>query len=200
MNFRTTLVLVILLAAAAVAVFVTRDHRAKSDEQVAEAPKAAKLLDVDSASVTKLSITPASDPAVVMERSGVDWRLTAPVNAPADAATASTVVDALANLQSRGDVDAASAASSGTGLDHPRFKVELTTKDGKASTLNFGERAATGAAFTCSEKATSQCRSWMPAFSSNSTSPPPTSAARNCSMSPHPWFNNSRSAKANRRP
>src|SRR5690242_6212635 len=131
MNFRTTVVLIILLAAVAAVVFFTRDRAAKIEEQVAEAPKPAKVLDAESSGVTKVSITPVSDPAIVLERSGVDWRLSAPVNAPADPAAATTLVDALTNLQSRGDVDTSAAASAATGLDHPRFKVQLTSKDGK---------------------------------------------------------------------
>jgi hypothetical protein len=142
-NFRTTLILIVLLAAVGAVVLFTRDRAAKTEETT-EAPRQAKVLGIDSAKVAKLLITPGNDKPIVLERSGADWRISEPVNAPADPAAAATLVDALANLQSLGDVETSAAASSATGLDHPRFKAQLTTTDGKSSTLLVGEPQATG--------------------------------------------------------
>ncbi len=148
MNFKTTILLVVLLALVGGYLFVTRDKgeaETKTEEH--------SLVDVKKDDVSKVVITPADGKQIVLEKSaakpvtktmmnatgGADWRLTQPVNALADAAEVTGLLDAVIGLKS-----AAQTTAGGTGLDKPQFKVEMTA-GGKATTLLVGKKlGATG--------------------------------------------------------
>jgi hypothetical protein len=143
MNFKTTIVLIIVLAVVGGVLFFTRDAGTRSTETAQTSPEK-KLLEVSSADVTRLSITPADGKPIILEKNAGDWRLTAPITAPADAAAVDMLVDALVNLQTRGTVDPGGENASATGLQQPSFRVELATRDGKTRKLVFGNKSATG--------------------------------------------------------
>src|SRR5262245_15827074 len=119
MNFKTTVILLVLLAAVGVVLLVTRDVNPKY-----ETPVEQKLLDITSSDVTRVSFTSDDGKKTTLEKSDGKWRLADPVKAPAEEMAASGLVDALVALKSRGQVDTGPA----TGLDAPKFKVELATK------------------------------------------------------------------------
>src|SRR5438270_8239131 len=115
MNFKTTILLIIVLAAVGAVLFVTRDHETKTTEPAPASEK--KLLDIVLGDVEKLSITPADGKAITFERSGADWRMTSPITAPADKEQVTSLLDSILNLQSRGSVDPGGSNASVTGLD-----------------------------------------------------------------------------------
>ena len=110
MNFRTTILLLIVLIAAGAMLLLTRDRIPQSNKQQVENTEGTRILDVPSAQVNKLMITPAGEQPIVLERDGVNWKLTAPVNAPAEATTVTQLVDDLSNLRSRGQLAADQAS------------------------------------------------------------------------------------------
>ncbi len=133
MNFKTTLVLIALLAVAGVYVIVSR-----STEDTGKAPPTAgKLLAIESSEVSKLTITPADGPAVVFEKTGIDWRMTAPVSAAVDRFEVEGLLSQLTGLTSRG-------ANDSEKIDHPSFALALTTNSGKTINLRFGPGSAVG--------------------------------------------------------
>src|SRR5690348_10940241 len=120
MNFRTTIILLVVLIAAAVAFFIAENKQPSSEEtnkseQTDKAGK--KLLDLSAANVNKVVVTPSSGDKLAFERSGVaDWRITSPVNAPADAFKVDDLVREITDLRTSGRTDA-----KGKGLDQPQY-------------------------------------------------------------------------------
>ncbi len=90
--------------------------------------------------VTNVTITSASG-AVSLAQSGGEWRLTAPVAAPADNAAADALVNALSSARMQSIVDAPDAAA--MGLTKPALSVAVTAGPTR-SVLEIGGPAETG--------------------------------------------------------
>lgn len=142
MNFKTTFVLIVLLAVAAVALYFTRD---RGDTEVAgtTAGDGRKLLEVKRENVTKVTIAPAIGETFTLEKSGADWLLTEPVSAPAETFEVDSLLRAIADAASRGALEGDDATSSATGLSTPNYRVTLVA-DGETHTLNVGAKSAVG--------------------------------------------------------
>ncbi|HTL28222.1 MAG TPA: DUF4340 domain-containing protein [Tepidisphaeraceae bacterium] len=141
MNFKTTIVLIVILAIVGVLVWVNTGEPPAPKE----APEQPKLLGVTSTDIQKIRITPTSGPSIALARgTGTQWRMTEPTTAPADEFTAQAVADALANLQSRATIDPQGADAAATGLEQPAFRVEADTKDGKTIKLEVGNHSGAG--------------------------------------------------------
>ena len=140
MNFKTTVILIILLAATGGYLFFTRE----SGEAKPKTQEARKLLDIAAAGdVTKVAIAPKDGKPMAMEKTGKDWRLTEPLAAPADSTEATGLIDSLVNLVSTAQLNSQEAASAKTGLDKPQFTVSLTAGS-KTIKLLIGDRMAVG--------------------------------------------------------
>jgi hypothetical protein len=141
MNFKTTIVLIVILAIVGVAVYLSSGESSAPKEEA----KQAKLLDVSATDINKIRITPTTGPAIALERAtGTQWRMTSPTTAPADEFAAQGVADALAALQSRAEIDPKGADAAATGLENPVFKIEADTKDGKTIKLAVGNHSGAG--------------------------------------------------------
>src|SRR5437588_11711638 len=123
MNFKTTLILLIVLLGVGGYLFFTRDTgepKPKAQEH--------RLLDIAEASeVTKLSIAPASGASITLEKKGGAWRLTQPLAAAADAQEVDPLVKSFVDLKSTAELESKEAASVKTGLSSPQYTVTLTT-------------------------------------------------------------------------
>jgi len=137
MNFRTTIILIVLLAGAGAYVAV-RQLSGPSKESASSASTTGKLVGMETADVTKLSIAPADGQKIVAEKTGTQWRLVEPIKAPADQFTVEDIIRAVTALQSRGELAEDKKAS--VGLDHPSYVVELTDKNGKTTKVSVGEK------------------------------------------------------------
>lgn len=135
MNFKTTLILLVLLAGAGIAVWFTKDTATDTPTE-----KAKKLLDINGGDVQTVTITPADGKKIVAVREGTAWKLTSPTAAPADAGRLNALVADLVALESQSQVD----VSDGSGLKTPRFVVDLALKDGKTHTITVGDRSGVG--------------------------------------------------------
>lgn len=147
MNFRTTIVLLILLALGGVFLFVANRHSTDSDTtQTAFDTKGKKLFDAKADDITKLSIHSADAGAksIVMEKKDGTWRLVEPVAWDADSFEAQNLVNSVVDLRSQGGVDLDSANLSSTGLDQPRYTIDATETSGKSLQLHIGNRSAIG--------------------------------------------------------
>ena len=147
MNFRTTFILSILLAAALVVVFVGR-HRGENEPNPSSAfdTKGKKLFDEKTDSITRLVINSSDASAKPVELDKIDgkWRLASPINWSADEFDARGLVDSIVDLRSVGGVELNDANLSSTGLDHPRYTVQASSTDGKAIRLQIGARSTLG--------------------------------------------------------
>ena len=135
MNFKTTIVLIVLLAIAAGWLLLTREHTSDSTAS----PASASLISLTPADVTKVVVSSAEGAGFTLEKSGADWRLTAPVLAPAESFEVDSLIRAFTDAKPTGSVD----ASSSSGLNPPRQTVELDTA-GKNLKLNVGDRSTVG--------------------------------------------------------
>ena len=139
MNFKTTLVLVALLAVAGLAVLLTRES-SEEKKKTETAAEQQKLLNVKSEDVTRIVVTPASGAKTALEKSNGKWRLTEPVAAAAESFEVDSLVRAITELESTSSASAGVSA----GLDKPQYTVDFTTADGKSRTLNVGNKTAVG--------------------------------------------------------
>jgi hypothetical protein len=142
MNFRTTLVLLVLVVAAGIMFFVTNRKASENEAGGQTAANERKLLDVDSKDVTRVAVTNSEGKRTVLEKTGANWHLVEPVKAGAKDFEVDSLVNDLTGLQSRGQVDP--SQKSAAGLDHPSFTVELTGKNGKVTKLLVGEKQQIG--------------------------------------------------------
>jgi hypothetical protein len=145
MNFKTTIALIVLLAAAGAALFFTREKSptGTGDTGAVSTDATGKLLDIDSKDVTVVTIAPTDGPAMTMKKSGADWLVTDPVTAPADTYEVEALVRALTDATTRGQIDPGGANAAATGLASPRYHVTLTTAS-KTVKFAVGEKSAVG--------------------------------------------------------
>ncbi len=137
MNRKTNLILLVLvLIAVGYLLFVRTPAPTKPAEETASAEAARKLFSITAADVTKLVISPAADKQIVLEKKGDAWEISEPVKARADRFATDDLVNAILELKSRGQVSLA--------LDEPRYRLEITAKDGKTTKLAIGSRSALG--------------------------------------------------------
>src|SRR5436190_24266895 len=107
MNFKTTIALIALLAVAGVVLYFTREKPQPTAETTpTQQQQGTKLFDFAATEVNKVVVTPSDGKPMTLERDGMNWRLTQPVAAPADAAAVDGLVSALVELTSRSKVDA----------------------------------------------------------------------------------------------
>jgi hypothetical protein len=141
MNFKTTIVLIVILAIVGVAVYLSSGESSAPKEET----KQAKLLDVSATDIHTIRIIPTTGPTIALERgAGTQWRMTEPNKGPADEFAAQGVADALAGLQSRAEIDPKGADAAATGLEHPAFKIVAGTKDNKTIKLDVGNHSGAG--------------------------------------------------------
>lgn len=149
MNFKTTVILIVLLAV--VGIYLLVDHWAapsQSTEQASEqtglSSEGKRLFDVDAKDVTRVQVTPANGPRLVLQKSDGHWKITEPVAAPAATFEADDFVRSLVELRSTGQVQTTGDKAASTGLDHPSYNIELTLASGKTLQFAIGQRAAIG--------------------------------------------------------
>src|SRR5688572_6642415 len=139
MNFKTTVVLIVLLAVAAGALYFTREQNSEDGGRVVEENRQ-KLFAIKAEDVNRVVVAAADGRKMALERAGAGkWRMTEPVQAAAEAFEVDNLVRALVELESRGQVDSENANADATGLAKPRFVVDMATADGKTHTLNVGD-------------------------------------------------------------
>ncbi|HXE54789.1 MAG TPA: DUF4340 domain-containing protein, partial [Tepidisphaeraceae bacterium] len=139
MNFKTTVVLLVLLALAGI--YIGVQHFVGTSNTETAVTNTNKLVSANTDDVSKVAITHSDGSKIVLTKSGSDWKLTEPLQAPADKFAVDDLVRQLTGLQSRGHLPADQKAS--VGLDKPRTTVELTA-NGKTTKLAFGDQNKVG--------------------------------------------------------
>ncbi|CAN5374963.1 hypothetical protein BH10PLA1_BH10PLA1_03990 [soil metagenome] len=137
MNFKTTSILLVLLAALGTYLFLTRDQGAETSTDTAQAKK---LITITPADITSLTVTPADEKPMTFTRDGNEWKISAPIASPAESGLVQALASELTNLESQNITD----ITDGTGLKTPRFVVDINTRDGKTTTINVGDKSGVG--------------------------------------------------------
>src|SRR6266480_406171 len=140
MNFKTTVLLIILLAMLAGALYFVKREKASEPET----PKEKKLVDIDMKDVLGVTVVSSDGKRLSLAPDGMNWKLTEPIKAAAETFVAEGLVRELTDMKSRGVVDASGQDAKAMGLDSPRFTVEIRGKDNKTAKLKVGERSAVG--------------------------------------------------------
>src|SRR3954463_11502656 len=84
MNFKTTIVLIVLLAFAGVAMWIVNSRETKEASNPKET-NAGKIFTLSEGDVTKIDVAAADGKKLALDKSGGKWRMIEPVNAPAEA-------------------------------------------------------------------------------------------------------------------
>lgn len=149
MNFKTTVILIVLLAA--VGIYLVVDHFVsvpRTDEQTAGqtglAGEGRRIFDADAGKVIEVRITPANGKKIVLQKSDGQWKITEPIEAPAAKFEVDDFVRSLVELRSHGQVQATGDKAAAAGLDHPLYQIELKLESGPELHLAIGQRAAIG--------------------------------------------------------
>jgi hypothetical protein len=141
MNFKTTLILLVLLAV--VGAFVAYDRFSGRDKETVETTSNVnRLFDVkDKDAVNSVSIKSQDDGEIVLTKVGETgkWRMTKPVDAAAEGWQVDSLVRDLIALESKAVVDPA-----GKGFDKPKFHIEIAAKGGKLLKFDVGDKTAMG--------------------------------------------------------
>lgn len=140
MNFKTTIVLLVALLVVGGVFWSSQLSEKKAPEQTT-AGHGKKLLDLRSDQVTGFTITDADGNHTTLEKNGMAWRMTEPVNAVAVDWQTQDLIRTMCDLESQGKPE---NAPSDSGLDKPRYSVAISTEDGKAVRLDIGNKNFTG--------------------------------------------------------
>jgi hypothetical protein len=139
MNFKTTIVLIILLAIVGGVLWWT-GRGPNPPEQTNQQPsvdQGTRLIDVQANSINALNVTNATGEKTALKKTGDSWRLTEPVAAPAVDWSTQDLVRSVAEVRSQGRP----ASAPDSGLDKPRYRIEISTDDGKTIDIAIGNRA-----------------------------------------------------------
>src|SRR5687767_4314447 len=112
MNFKTTLVLLVLLLGVGATILFTRES-GEPEDKPKEEPK--KLLALTGSDVQAIAITPAGEKKILLRRDGLGWNIAEPFVAEADPVAVNTLLGDLTRLESQ----RSTAVSEGTGLQQP---------------------------------------------------------------------------------
>jgi Domain of unknown function (DUF4340) len=141
----TLILLVLFLAALGYVWFVERGK--PSDEEREAASR--RLLALDAATITSVRLDHGDSLiALARESPAHDWRLVAPIAAPADPAAIETLTALFADLTAERLIPASEMDSVATGLHHPWLVVTVTAGgDSAVHVLRLGDRNPTRSAY-----------------------------------------------------
>ena len=144
MKIRGLLIAAVIFAVLA-GVLYWSDHRKSSAEAAKpNGDSAPQILKLDENSVTKLELRKKDAPAILLAKSGSEWKITAPKSFAADQSAVSSIVSSVASLNSERLVDDKSSDLQRYGLAHPSFEVNVTGKDNKTERLLLGDDTPAG--------------------------------------------------------
>lgn len=136
MRFRSTFVLVLLLIG--LGAYVYWVEVPKSQEEA----KKKTIFEFKPEDATDVSLVYA-DREIVLKKAGEDWRLTKPLDAPADSMAVKNLINAIAEAEVKKTLDDASDLAP-YGLDQPFAKVTVKLKDKELPTILVGKSTPVG--------------------------------------------------------
>lgn len=147
MNFKLTLVLVVILAALGITYYFYQ----KAPSTTADDANAKNLISPKPKAITKITWSRDGSPVYTLEKIAGkdDWQLTAPLTAAVESWSASSIADTLRDLQYKDKFTAEPTGDKSleeTGLDKPKQSVTFTADD-KSHTLDLGKRTPAGDIF-----------------------------------------------------
>jgi Domain of unknown function (DUF4340) len=141
MKFRTTLILLIVLAA--LGGYVLWSGRQKSDTSATTGATTTPVLQLDPAGVRAVEVR-GEGKQVRVERDASGWQVNAPKPGPADALRVTEVISGLAKLNATQTITPTGQNLAPYGLDKPAYEVRL--EGGTPETLRLGAKNPDGSA------------------------------------------------------
>lgn len=137
MRFRSTIVLLLLFLGLGAYVYWVEVPKAQLEAQKKT------LFKFKPGEATQVSLVYA-DRAIVLKKSGGDWQVIKPLDAPADQTTVKNLLHAVANCEIKKTLKAASKDLSPYGLDKPLVKVTVQLKNKTLPTVLVGNNTPVG--------------------------------------------------------
>lgn len=137
MSFRTTLLLLLVLAGLGGYVYWVEYPQAQKEAQKE------KVLDFSADDATELTLVYA-DREIALKKSGDDWRMSKPLDTAADAATVKILLGAIASGEIKKEVKDASSDLATYGLDKPFITARVKTKDKELAAISVGKTTPIG--------------------------------------------------------
>jgi len=149
MNFKTTIILIVLLAAALVFVFFARDTGPETpggspvETTLSDDLQGKKIFQITSAEVSSMSISTKSGEKLSLVRRDGQWQIESPIKWLGDQWAVSGLIDSIVDLRSRGLVELDAESRAAAGLAEPLYTIDFS--DGStARTLYVGGRSGLG--------------------------------------------------------
>ena len=144
MRIRGLLIATVVFAALA-GILYRSDHRKSTAEAAKpDAEAAPQILKLDEHSITQLELKKKDAPAILLTKSGSDWKITEPKPFAADQASVSSIVSRLASLDADRLVADKNTDLQRYGLEHPSLELDVTEKNNKTQHLLLGDDTPTG--------------------------------------------------------
>jgi hypothetical protein len=141
MKSRNLVILAVVVAAVAAYIFLYERHQLTSEEARERAGKVFPDLDRDTVATVEIR---NSHGEFVLTKSGEDWRLSEPIDFPADTPAINSVLSSLTNLSEERRLSADEVNPAAYGLDEPELGVVISTDDGLRFELEVGEETPLG--------------------------------------------------------
>jgi hypothetical protein len=129
----------LFLLVAALGAYIYRVEVPKAREEATKA----KLVTAATDDVTAITLT-FPDRELALRKQDGAWRLTAPIEAPADDAAVKSLLGTLSGAEIQRSLDELPADLAAFGLDHPSPVVRLATAKGDLPSIAIGKNAAVG--------------------------------------------------------
>jgi hypothetical protein len=137
MRFRTTILLLLVLVGLGAYVYFVEYPKAEQEA------KKKTLFEFKADDATQVTLD-YGDHKIVLKKSGNDWRITEPIDAPADATTVKNLVSAIADCEVKRDLKDASADLSLYGLAKPFVTVTVKLGDKDLPAFMVGKNTPVG--------------------------------------------------------
>jgi len=143
MRGRGLLIAALLFVALAGVIYWSNKQKAK-EESAPPKDTTPTVISVPQADITKIELKKRDGQDVVLEKSGSDWRITAPQAWAADQDTVNGLLSSLSTLNGDNVVEQKAGDVTQYGLNPPAETVVIGLKNGKSKTLLVGDEAPTG--------------------------------------------------------
>jgi hypothetical protein len=134
MNFRTTLILLILLLGTVAYVMFTGGNSSTTTDTKSNPQR---LLTINTPDVSKVVLSPKEGKPIVLERATLttatptietaksDWKITSPITAYADGLKVNDLIDSVVSATSTSEAALAGGSTAEFGLDDPQYTIEI---------------------------------------------------------------------------
>jgi Domain of unknown function (DUF4340) len=146
MKLRGLVIALCVLAALTGALYWSDRHPKSAETAEASVPAAPKILSLKEDDIAKVELKKSGAAPIVLAKSNGSWRISEPQSLGTDQSTVSSMLSALASLNSDRLVEDKASNLNQYGLGEAAFEAVVTEKDNKTHNLVLGDTTPTGSA------------------------------------------------------